>query len=231
MNWYLEMLKKYAVFSGRTCRKEYWMFFLFNFTIYVVLLLIQKIELLSRISSVIAFVFTIAMIIPSIAASVRRLHDTDRSGWWFLVTLVPMIGTIILLIFMVPDSVTGQNQYGANPKEGSGNQAKMEKITENRNEDSIEKSILNMFIISLCGIAGNVILLIIVENAAGDEGIVAGIFFMLFSFFVFILTIVLFGMTLISFFLKKIQTKFVVIGMTPIFFVFFMAGYLMWYLK
>src|SRR5690606_13737347 len=62
-------------------------------------------------------IYALAVLIPSLAVSVRRLHDTDRSGWWLLIALVPLIGAIVLLVFLVLDSNSGQNQYGANPKD------------------------------------------------------------------------------------------------------------------
>ncbi|MDX6381746.1 MAG: hypothetical protein QOI57_2770 [Rubrobacteraceae bacterium] len=119
MNCYLEVLKKYAVFSGRARRKEYWMFFLFNLIITLVLALIDS--LTGTFSSqaglgLLSGLYSLAVLIPSIAVTVRRLHDTGRSGWWILLGLIPIIGGIILLIFMVLDSEPGENQYGPNPK-------------------------------------------------------------------------------------------------------------------
>lgn len=114
MNWYLKVLKQYAVFSGRARRTEYWMFFLFNLIIVFVL---GFVEALVGGPGVIGTLYSLAVLIPSIAVSVRRLHDTDRSGWWLLIALIPLIGTIVLLVFMVQDGKPGQNQYGANPKE------------------------------------------------------------------------------------------------------------------
>jgi uncharacterized membrane protein YhaH (DUF805 family) len=64
-------------------------------------------------------IYTLAVLIPGIAVSVRRLHDNSRSGWWFLIALVPLIGGIVLLVFMVQDSKSGQNQFGSNPKEAT----------------------------------------------------------------------------------------------------------------
>jgi uncharacterized membrane protein YhaH (DUF805 family) len=119
MNCYLEVLKKYAVFSGRARRKEYWMFFLFNLIITLVLALIDS--LTGTFSSqaglgLLSGLYSLAVLIPSIAVTVRRLHDTGRSGWWILLGLIPVIGGIILLIFMVLDSQPGENQYGPDPK-------------------------------------------------------------------------------------------------------------------
>ena len=113
MNWYLEVLKKYAVVSGRARRKEYWMFFLFNIIIVFVL---GFIEGLVGGQGIISTLYSLAVLIPGIAVSVRRLHDINRSGWWLLIGLVPIIGAIVLLVFMVQDSQPGENQYGRNPK-------------------------------------------------------------------------------------------------------------------
>ena len=113
MNWYLEVLKKYAVFSGRARRQEYWMFVLFNFIIAIVLGIIEGII---GIPGILSTLYMLAVLLPSIAVSVRRLHDTDRTGWWLLIGFVPVIGFIVLLIFMVMDSTAGENQYGPNPK-------------------------------------------------------------------------------------------------------------------
>lgn len=113
MNWYLEVLKKYAVFSGRARRKEYWMFILFNIIIIIVLGIVEGIL---GIPGILSSLYCLAVLIPGIAVSVRRLHDTDRSGWWFLIGFVPLIGAIVALIFMVQDSKPGENRYGVNPK-------------------------------------------------------------------------------------------------------------------
>lgn len=113
MNWYLDVLKKYAVFNGRARRKEYWMFFLFNIIIAVVLGIVEGIV---GGPGVLAGIYGLAVLLPGIAVSIRRLHDTDRSGWWLLIGLVPLIGAIVLLVFFVQDSQAAENQYGPNPK-------------------------------------------------------------------------------------------------------------------
>lgn len=119
MNWYLEVLKKYAVFSGRARRKEYWYFILFNILISIVLGIIDGV--IGSFSTkagmgLLEGIYTLSVLIPGIAVSVRRLHDTGRSGWWLLIVLVPLIGAIVLLVFMVQNSQTDENQYGNNPK-------------------------------------------------------------------------------------------------------------------
>lgn len=120
MNWYLEVLKKYAVFGGRARRKEYWFFVLFSIIISMVFVLIDKNTGSFNTESgfgVLSGIYGLAVLIPTIAVSVRRLHDTERSGWWLLISLIPLIGTIVIIVFMVLDSKPGENQYGANPKE------------------------------------------------------------------------------------------------------------------
>ncbi|MDO9168600.1 MAG: DUF805 domain-containing protein [Methylobacter sp.] len=119
MNWYLDVLKKYAVFNGRARRKEYWFFFLFNIIISMILSAIDGLTGSFNPETGVGLlggIYTIAVLIPSIAVSVRRLHDTGRSGWWLLVGLIPLIGTLICFIFMVQDSESSENEYGANPK-------------------------------------------------------------------------------------------------------------------
>ena len=119
MVWYFEVLKKYAVFSGRSRRKEYWFFVLFNIIISIILAVIDGVTGTLDPESgmgLLGLVYTLAILIPALAVSVRRLHDTGRSGWWLLLLLIPLIGTIVILIFMVQDSKPEENQYGPNPK-------------------------------------------------------------------------------------------------------------------
>ncbi len=116
MNWYIEVLKKYAVFTGRARRTEYWMFFLFNIIIAVA---IGVVEGILGSPGVLGLLYSLGVFIPTLAVSVRRLHDTGRSGLWLLIGLVPLIGFIVLIVFFVQDSEYGQNQYGPNPKEAA----------------------------------------------------------------------------------------------------------------
>ena len=120
MNWYLHVLKNYATFSGRARRKEYWMFFLISALISIVLTLLDI--LLGTYSveyeaGLFSGLYSLLILIPSIAVVVRRLHDTDRSGWWILISLIPLIGAIVLFVFICLDSQPGTNRFGANPKE------------------------------------------------------------------------------------------------------------------
>jgi uncharacterized membrane protein YhaH (DUF805 family) len=124
MNWYVEVLKKYAVFAGRARRKEYWMFTLFNLIIGFAIGFVQGMMGIGGGSYLAwpALVYTLAVLIPGIAVSVRRLHDTNRSGWWLFIACVPFIGAVALLWFMVQEGTPGDNQYGPNPKSPVGPQ-------------------------------------------------------------------------------------------------------------
>ena len=119
MNWYLSVLKQYAVFKGRARRKEYWFFILFNLIASLVLTVVDYMtgSLNAELGmGLLSGLYSLAVLIPSLAVTVRRLHDTDRTGWWILIGLIPLIGVIVLLVFMLLDSQPGDNQYGANPK-------------------------------------------------------------------------------------------------------------------
>ncbi|KQL33090.1 hypothetical protein AN960_22060 [Bacillus sp. FJAT-25509] len=113
MEWYLKVLKNYAVFSGRARRTEYWMFFLFNAIITIILSILQSI---ADIDNILTGIYGLLTILPSLAVGARRLHDSGRSGWWLLLGIIPFIGTIILIIFFCLDSEEGDNRFGANPK-------------------------------------------------------------------------------------------------------------------
>lgn len=119
MNWYLEPFKKYAVCAGRARRKEYWYFVFFNIIISVCLFAVDGIigSYDAKIGlGLFGSIYILAILLPSICVSVRRLHDTGRSGWWMLIVCVPLIGPMILLVFMLLDSKLGRNKYGRNPK-------------------------------------------------------------------------------------------------------------------
>jgi len=112
MNWFVAVLKKYAVFSGRARRKEYWMFTLIYILIAVVVGLLDG---MLGSAGILGGVLGLALLVPSIAVTVRRLHDTDRSGWWVLIAFVPFVGWLVLLVFMVLAGTPGSNQYGEDP--------------------------------------------------------------------------------------------------------------------
>lgn len=109
-NWKLVVLQRYAKFDGRAGRGEFWWFVLANIIAYVVLAILIQI---ASIFIILYIGYAIAVIIPSIAVAIRRLHDTDKSGWLLLVGLIPLVGFIILLVFYIQEGTAGPNQYGA----------------------------------------------------------------------------------------------------------------------
>ncbi len=113
MDWYLAVLKQYAVFSGRARRKEYWMFFLINFAISIAISIIEGMVLGT---TFIGLIYALAVFLPGLAVTIRRLHDTNRSGWWFLIAFIPFIGAIVLFVFLATEGTSGENQFGADPK-------------------------------------------------------------------------------------------------------------------
>ncbi len=169
MNYYIEVLKKYAVFTGRARRKEYWMFVLWNIIVSIALFLIglliiigaaitKNASLILMSNAVYVLLvggYSLAIILPSFAVGVRRLHDTNNSGWLILISvfssilylvmvnvsnteyklicsLVCLICTIIMLIFFVKDSQPGDNKYGPNPKGVNSQQVEAKSPAENQ---------------------------------------------------------------------------------------------------
>ena len=120
MQWFIKALKNYATFSGRARRKEYWFFILFYVLIVIALSIIDGIvgTTMESGGGILSSLFVLAMLIPSISVGVRRLHDTDKSGWFILLGLIPLVGPIILLVFFVMDGTAGDNRFGPNPKAG-----------------------------------------------------------------------------------------------------------------
>lgn len=120
MNWFIKVLKeKYAVFDGRAQRAEYWYFTLFYILAYFAVTIVDRAFGsfdAEQGMGILGAIYALAMLIPALAVGVRRLHDTDRSGWWLLLGLVPVIGAIVLLVFMVLDGTPGDNRFGPNPK-------------------------------------------------------------------------------------------------------------------
>jgi len=114
MNYYLAVLKKYAVFNGRAQRAEYWYFVLFNFIIGFVLSLLGG--LLGHGLNYLGNIYSLAVLVPGSAVAIRRLHDIGKSGWWLLLGLIPIIGWIWLIVLAATDSEANDNQYGPNPK-------------------------------------------------------------------------------------------------------------------
>ena len=123
MSYYLEAFRKYAVFGGRARRAEFWYFVLFNFIVAAVLALIGGLigaAVGNGYAGILSGIYGLAVIIPTLALWVRRLHDIDRTGWWVLINLIPLVGPIVLLVFALTPGAPGSNQYGPDPKQATG---------------------------------------------------------------------------------------------------------------
>ncbi len=121
IDWATRPLKKYADFSGRAPRAEYWWFYLLLIICYVAATILDSMfSLTGRVGShgVIMAVFALAMLVPSLAAAVRRLHDTDRSGWWLLLALIPLVGAIALLVLLALEGTEDSKRFGPDPYGG-----------------------------------------------------------------------------------------------------------------
>jgi len=119
MEWYLVVLRKYATFTGRAQRAEYWYFALYNFLASLVLGIVDAITGTASNSSglgLLGGLYALAVFIPSLAVLFRRLHDTGHSAWWIFIALIPVVGVIVLLVFVTRDSEPGENRFGPNPK-------------------------------------------------------------------------------------------------------------------
>ncbi len=118
-DWYYKVILNYTNFNGRARRQEYWYFTLVNVLVNLVMGIIDRV-----IGSVMqmdnfgffSVIYALFIMIPSIAVTVRRLHDSGRTGWWALIAFVPVIGILVLLYFLIQDSEEGSNQYGVSPK-------------------------------------------------------------------------------------------------------------------
>jgi len=118
--WVKEALRKYAVFSGRSRRKEYWNFvYVYWITSIVILFIDLQIGTIDAGTGIglLGAIFSVAMLVPSLSVTIRRLHDTGRSGWWLFILFIPLLGAIVFFVLMLLDGQPGENQYGVNPKE------------------------------------------------------------------------------------------------------------------
>lgn len=126
MEWMILPLKRYADFSGRSRRKEYWMFTLFLILLIVPFVAIilstadpagdGEISTLGTMVLLIFGLFYLAILIPSIAVQVRRFHDQDKSGWFVLMNFIPYVGSLIVVVFMCLEGTKGENRFGPDPK-------------------------------------------------------------------------------------------------------------------
>ena len=129
MNWYFKALKQYVGFHGRASRQEYWYFSTISFIISALLGLVDgsivaaasdtgivREIFIPTAPGLLRNIYTLGVLLPTYAVLVRRLHDTDRSAGWFFINLLPLIGSLFFLWFMVEDSDPGRNRFGRNPK-------------------------------------------------------------------------------------------------------------------
>ncbi|MEE9407473.1 MAG: DUF805 domain-containing protein [Polaribacter sp.] len=135
MDWYLKVLKQYADFSGRARRKEFWMFMLFHFIIVllIVFLMIFSTGYLDSneepnfVVLIVLLIYFLGTIVPTLAVTVRRLHDIGKSGTWYFISFIPYIGSFWLLILNCMDGESKSNKWGQNPK-GLGNDIVIDQI-------------------------------------------------------------------------------------------------------
>jgi uncharacterized membrane protein YhaH (DUF805 family) len=126
MNYYLKVLQNYATFSGRARRREFWYFALFNMIFIILAMVLDRVlGTTLKMGGVetpygyIYLLYVLVLFIPGLAVSVRRLHDVGKSGWMYLIVLIPIIGAIWLLVLFFTDSNTESNKWGENPKNTS----------------------------------------------------------------------------------------------------------------
>ena len=116
MHWYTDVIRKYAVFSGRAARPEYWWFVLINLIIAIAINLVAGIIFGRSSGQVVGDLYSLAVLLPSLGVGIRRLHDTNRTGWWYLLVFIPVIGWIVLIVFLAMASDPTSNKYGPNPQ-------------------------------------------------------------------------------------------------------------------
>ena len=109
-----EPLKKYAQFSGRSRRKEYWLYTLFYVAITFLTFYVDAV--MGEGEGVLSLLLWLLLLVPGIAVIVRRLHDIDKSGWWSIILFIPLIGPIVIIVFMCLDGTSGTNRFGPDPK-------------------------------------------------------------------------------------------------------------------
>lgn len=120
MGWYLQVLRKYATFDGRAHRTEFWTFVLVNIIVSVGLNIVNAIIGTDGAlgAGLLSSIYALAILIPTLAVGVRRLHDIGRSGWWLLIALIPIVGFIILIVWYATEGERAANEYGPNPWDG-----------------------------------------------------------------------------------------------------------------
>ncbi len=113
MQWYLKAIEQYADFHGRARRKEYWMFLLFNLSIAFVMVFIEG---MLGTKGMLGLIYSLMLLVPGFSVTTRRLHDVDKSGWWSLIALIPLLGALILTYYLACQGTNGSNRFGPDPK-------------------------------------------------------------------------------------------------------------------
>jgi uncharacterized membrane protein YhaH (DUF805 family) len=136
MNYYIQAIRKYAVFSGRARRSEYWYFVLFNFIFGIAAIVLDNVlhdtfalQGQPLMYGYVYLLYLLFVFLPGLAVFVRRLHDIGKSGWFMFISFIPIAGAIWLLVLLFKDSQPGENQYGPNPK-GIGNYSEVDQVGE-----------------------------------------------------------------------------------------------------
>ncbi|MFJ3876545.1 DUF805 domain-containing protein [Streptomyces sp. NPDC090077] len=114
VHYYVDVIKRYADFSGRARRQEYWMFVLCSIPIMAVAI---ALDFVLGSYPVIFYIYNLGVFLPTLGLSIRRLHDTGRSGWWYLIGFIPFVGWIAIIVLMAIEGDAGPNEYGASPKQ------------------------------------------------------------------------------------------------------------------
>jgi uncharacterized membrane protein YhaH (DUF805 family) len=115
VHWYTDVIRRYAEFDGRSGRPEFWWFMLWNLVITVVVYLVGIAVLGSARGGLLADLYGLLVLLPSLGVEIRRLHDTNRTGWWVLLAVIPIVGAIVLIVFFALAGTAGPNRYGAEP--------------------------------------------------------------------------------------------------------------------
>lgn len=116
MNWFILGWKNAFDFAGRSRRKEFWMFYLFNILAFLAVVLIGRLLFPERVTMTIFCVYWLMVLIPSLSIHIRRLHDIGKSGWWLLVMFIPVVGPLVIFVFNLMNGFPGDNEYGVDPK-------------------------------------------------------------------------------------------------------------------
>ena len=117
VNCFLDVFRKYAQFEGRTSRRTYWMFFLANFIVALILGILSMIPYVGVLFTIISWVYSVALIVPGLAVCIRRLHDIDKPWPWIFISFIPIVGFIWYIVLLAKDGDAGDNQFGPKPEE------------------------------------------------------------------------------------------------------------------